>query len=260
MRRKIMNPMDHPALHLHQTDFSIIGETPDWIVLDKPAHLLVYPSKPGGPVTLLDELEQLLVYELATGGQISIINRLDRETSGIVLVAKTREAARVLGKAMDRKQFQKSYHAVAHGWPENDGFEVDAPILRMGEVATSPIYIRRTIHPAGKASLTRFRVLKRFLRGGGKFSLLECQPVTGRTHQIRVHLEHAGYSIVGDKIYGHSGDAYLEFIETGWTSRLAGQLFLDRHALHAAELVWKNERWRAPLPVELVRFINDSVL
>jgi len=245
-------------LRLHQTNFSIIAESPEWIVLDKPAHLLVYPSKPGGPVTLLDELEQLLVFELATGGQISIINRLDRETSGLVMVAKTREAAGILGKAMDRKEFQKSYLAVVHGWPENDEFEVDAPILRMGEVIPSPIYIRQMVHPAGKASLTRFRVLKRFLRGSGRFSLLECQPVTGRTHQIRVHLEHAGFPIVGDKIYGHTGKAYLEFIETGWTPGLEEQLLLNRHALHAAELAWRHEKWRAPLPVELERFINGS--
>jgi 23S rRNA pseudouridine1911/1915/1917 synthase len=77
-----------------QADFEIIGETPDLIAVNKPAGLLVHPTKPGGPRTLWDALKDLLGYEIANGGQVSLINRLDRETSGLVLVAKNASAAR----------------------------------------------------------------------------------------------------------------------------------------------------------------------
>ena len=87
-------PMPLPDQAPREASFRILGETPDLIAVDKPPFLLVHPSKPGGPVTLWDRLRELLAYEIAGGGQVSLINRLDRETSGIVLVAKNATAAR----------------------------------------------------------------------------------------------------------------------------------------------------------------------
>lgn len=78
---------------------------------------MVHPSNPGNPPTLLDGLRQYFAFEIACGGQLAIVTRLDRETSGLVLVSKHRLAARELGKAMERRQFRKIYHAVAWGWP-----------------------------------------------------------------------------------------------------------------------------------------------
>src|SRR5205823_13501757 len=118
-------------------DFKIIDETDDYIVIDKPALLLVHPTKPNGATTLWTQLRQLLAFEIASGGQVSIINRLDRESSGIVLVAKTTMAAREFGLLMQSRQVIKEYHAIVWGWPEWESRMVDAPIIPGGEIATS---------------------------------------------------------------------------------------------------------------------------
>lgn len=238
----------------------MLDETEDWLVVEKPPHLMVHPSVPGNPPTLLDGLEALCAYELACGGRLSLVNRLDRETSGIVLVAKHRAAARKLGMAMERREFRKSYLAVVWGWPEEDAFVVDGPLLRKGEVAASPVWVKQVVHPRGKESRTGFEVLRRFERttsNGSRFALLRCRPLTGRMHQIRVHATHAGHPIVGDKLYGPDERCYLDFIETGWTPELAGVLLLDRQALHAASLGWGERVWTSPLPPDLAGFCGE---
>lgn len=235
----------------------MIDENEDFLVVDKPPHLLVHPSVPGNPPTLLDGLESLCAYEIACGGQLSIVNRLDRETSGIVLVAKHREAARELGIAMAAREFEKAYLALVWGWPEEDEFLIDGPLCRKGEVAPSPVWVKQIVHPEGKACRTRFHVLRRIERetsNGTRFSLLRCEPLTGRMHQIRVHAAHAGFPIVGDKLYGPGEECYLAFIETGWTEELGRRLLLDRQALHAAELGWRGRSWRSPWPPDLQGF------
>jgi 23S rRNA pseudouridine1911/1915/1917 synthase len=233
-------------------EFKIVDETDDYIVIDKPALLLVHPTKPNGATTLWTQLRQLLAFEIASGGQVSIVNRLDRETSGIVLVAKTTTAAREFGLLMQSRQVKKEYHAIVWGWPEWESRMVDAPIIRRGEIAPSKIYLKQTIDRRGAAAATGFRVLKRFRKksaNGQLFSLVKAQPVTGRTHQIRVHLSSLGHPIVGDKIYGPDENCYLRFIETGWTGELAAKLLLERHALHASRLQIDDQRnWSSALP------------
>jgi 23S rRNA pseudouridine1911/1915/1917 synthase len=91
--------------------------------------------------------------------------------------------------------------------------------------------------------------------------LLECEPLTGRTHQIRVHLAFSGHPIVGDKIYGPDENCYLEFIETGWTPALADRLLIDHHALHASSLAFTLETeefaFNSPLPADLQGFLGE---
>jgi 23S rRNA pseudouridine1911/1915/1917 synthase len=233
-------------------DFKIIDEADDYIVVDKPPWLLVHPTKPDGAATLWAELRQLLAFEIASGGQVSIVNRLDRETSGIVLVAKTTAAAREFGLLIQSRQITKEYHAIVWGWPEWETTRVDAPIIRRGEIGASKIYLKQTIHPRGAEAVTDFRVVKRFQKvtpNGKTFSLVKAQPLTGRTHQIRVHLASLGHPIVGDKIYGPNENLYLRFIETGWTDELADKLLFERHALHASRLRLDERRdWSSPLP------------
>jgi len=235
-------------------DFKIIDETDAYIVIDKPPLLLVHPSKPDRTVTLLDELRRLLVFEIANGGQVSIVNRLDRETSGIVLVAKTAAAAREFGLLMQARRIRKEYHAIVWGWPEWDSKVVDAPIIRQGEIASSPIYLKQTIDKRGAQATTKFQVVRRIAKrttNGERFAFIKANSQTGRMHQIRVHLTSTGHPVVGDKIYGPDEHLYLRFIEMGWTAALARELLLDRHALHASRLTIDGERhWRSALPAD----------
>ncbi|HEY0793978.1 MAG TPA: RluA family pseudouridine synthase [Chthoniobacterales bacterium] len=242
--------------------YTLLFENEDFLVLDKAPGLLVHPTKPGPVKTLWHHLRELLAYELVNGGQISLINRLDRETSGVMLVAKKHESARALHLLLQRQQVRKRYSAIVYGWPSSDRFTVDAPLLRQGSVLPSSIWLKRTVHPSGYRATTEFWVRQRFERAEGRFALIEARPLTGRTHQIRTHLAHARHPLVGDKIYGPDETFYLEFIEQDWTPRLQAGLHLRRHALHAAELAFTLEGqsfcFAAPLPPDLAGFMETS--
>src|ERR1043165_8526734 len=249
-------------------DFNIIDETDDYVVVDKPPFLLIHPTKPDGTRTLWQDLRGLFAFEIAAGGQVSIVNRLDRETSGLVLVAKKADVARRFGLLMQRRRLKKEYLAIVCGWPEWESRLVDAALDRQGKHQRSAIWLKQTIHPSGAPAQTELRVVRRFLRAPGrrrpelagrdegaplegscaaeKFSLIRAIPHTGRTHQIRVHLASLGHPIVGDKIYGPDENCYLEFIATGWTPKLERTLFLPRHALHSSCLsISENESWQS---------------
>ncbi len=243
------------------SDFRIIAETADYVVADKPPLLLVHPSKPSAARTLWSELRHLLAFEIANGGQVSIVNRLDRETSGLVLVAKNADAARRFGLMMQNQRIEKEYLAIVCGWPDWDQRVVDAPLARQGAVGESAIWLKQTVHPAGAAAVTELHVECRFTRPsttGERFALLRAKPKTGRTHQIRVHLASVGHPIVGDKIYGPDERLYLRFIETGWTPELEKALLLPRHALHSAFLRAGHESWTSPLPADLRDWIRTD--
>jgi 23S rRNA pseudouridine1911/1915/1917 synthase len=256
-------------------DFKIIDETDDYAVVDKPPFLLIHPTKPDGTRTLWQELRGLFAFEIAAGGQVSIVNRLDRETSGLVLVAKKGDVARRFGLLMQRRQLKKEYLAIVWGWPEWESKIVNAPLVRQGEHQRSAIWLKQTIHPAGAPAKTELHVERRFVRSVGrgrpagaplegmreaeKFSLVRAIPHTGRTHQIRVHLASIGHPIVGDKVYGPDEQLYLRFIETGWTSELERQLLLPRHALHSARLAIEGaHNWTSRLPFDLAEFCNGG--
>ena len=239
--------------------FSIVGETSDCIVVEKPPSLLIHPTKPGHVRTLWGELKQLLAFEIANGGQVSIVNRLDRETSGLVLVAKNAAAARRYGLLMQEHRIAKEYLAIVWGSPDWEEISVDAPLARQGDHIATQIWLKQMIHAAGAEARTDFKVEHRFTGNDGQpFAIVRAVPKTGRTHQIRVHLASLGHPVVGDKIYGPDENCYLEFIETGWTPKLATQLLLPRHALHSAALETEDERWKSPLPPDLAAFCSDG--
>jgi 23S rRNA pseudouridine1911/1915/1917 synthase len=232
--------------------------------VDKPANLLVHPTAPNGPNTLWNELERLFAFEIANGKKISFVNRLDRETSGIILVARSSEAARVLNRLIAQHRFDNRYTAIVFGWPLHDESIVDQPLLRQGIVRSSKIWLKQAIDPSGYPAFTKFRVLERFLRKGERFAIVEAEPKTGRTHQIRVHLAHLGNPIVGDKIYGPDENCYLDFIENDWTPSLAAKLFLPRQALHASGLSFEFEHesyaFHSPPPGDMQDFIDSRSL
>lgn len=239
-------------------NFRVIDESDDWIVVDKPAPLIVHPANNKPEPTLLGGLERLLAYEIQNGACLGIVTRLDRETSGVVLVAKHAGAARELGWIFERREATKEYLAIVSGWPELDAWECAAPIIRAGALGPSAIWVRQVVNPLGRDCLTRFQVERRFEREGRKFSQIRCFPETGRMHQIRVHLASCGFAIVGDKLYSGDGSEYLEWMSKGWTPELEGRLFLPRHALHAAalEIPWlgRTVRWQAELAKDLAEF------
>jgi len=261
-------------------DFKIIDETDDYAVVDKPPFLLIHPTKPDGTRTLWQELRGLFAFEIAAGGQVSIVNRLDRETSGLVLIAKKAEIARRFGLLMQRRQLKKEYLAIVCGWPKWENTLVNAAMDRQGKHRDSAIWLKQMIHPSGAPAQTEFKLERRFVRSAerrarqqparrskgalfesaredGKFSLIRAIPHTGRTHQIRLHLSSIGHPIVGDKIYGPDEQLYLRFIETGWTTELERQLLLPRHALHSARLAIEDEHeWTSPLPRDLAEFMK----
>jgi len=161
-----------PPRSLH---FNLVDETDEYVVVDKPPFLLIHPTKPNGGATLWKELRELLAFEIAGGGQVSIVNRLDRETSGLVLVAKTAAAARRFGLLMQRQQVKKEYLAIVWGWPEWERYCVDAPLDRQGKHQESAIWLKQMIHPSGAPAQTEFFVERCFTR-----SILAPSPVASR--------------------------------------------------------------------------------
>ena len=247
----------------NQVEFQILGETEDFLAVNKPAGLLTHPTKPHGPRTLWHELCALLGYELAIGGQVSLVNRLDRETSGVLLVAKTSEAARAAGIAMQNGRIEKEYLALVFGWPDWNEMIIDAAIARRGEVAQSEVWVERVVNPRGARAITRVQVDERLeLPGHRRFSLLKAWPETGRTHQVRVHLSHIGFPILGDKIYARGSRHYLDFIVHGWTKEMESEIWLSRHALHSSSLRidfgGQKLEWSSPMPLDLARVIALS--
>jgi len=247
-------------LFASQAALPILSEDAEFLAVNKPAGLLVHPTRPGGSRTLWDELRGLLAFELATGGHVGIVNRLDRETSGVVVVAKTREAAALAGEALARREARKQYLALAFGTGGMCDFRIEAPLRRRGEFETSEVYLEQAVHPLGAPATTNFRRLGEGRLEDRRVTLFLAAPETGRTHQIRVHLAHAGFPVVGDKLYAGGSGAYLEFVREGWTPCLQSVLLHPRHALHCLRMSLCGRQFTAPLPEDFLDLLKRSGL
>jgi 23S rRNA pseudouridine1911/1915/1917 synthase len=190
-----------------------------------------------------------------------LCHRLDLETSGVLLVAKTDAVAAEMGRQMRRRETLKEYLAIVHGRVKDDEFVIDAPI---GKHPASLIGNRRAVVPDGVASKTGVKVEKRFVRDREDFTLVRCRLYTGRRHQIRCHLHHAGYPIVGDKVYGLDEEFFLAYYEERLNAEVLGRLMLPRQALHAARLVVMHPKKKTPLeivaglPEDLKAFVGSG--
>lgn len=191
------------------------------LAVNKPAGLLVHPS--GG--TFVWSLVTLL--RLARPeAKLHLVHRLDRDTSGVVVLAKDPEANRLLKEAFQQQATDKVYWAVCRGRPGWDTLLVEAPI---GDDPRSRVRVRMGARPDGMAARTRFFVLARW----HDRALIAAHPRTGRTHQIRLHLEHAGFPILGDRLYGQPDEVFLHTLDHGMDAWALERLGWPRHALHA---------------------------
>jgi 23S rRNA pseudouridine1911/1915/1917 synthase len=219
-----------PAL---QNGKQVVFEDERLLVINKPAGLVCHPTKGDAWSSLISRVRLYL----GESGQPHLINRLDRETSGLVLVAKTQDAALSLRRLWETGQVQKRYVAIVHGAVEKADGSIDAPL---GRDTLSRVAIKDCVRPDGAPSVTIYRKLSDFERDGQPYSLLQVVPRTGRKHQIRIHLAHLGHPIVGDKLYGADEQYYLDFVEGRLTEAQRCKLLLPNHALHAGQVSFRS--------------------
>ena len=250
-----------------EVDLHAAGPIPGLTVLFEDECLLAVDKPPGIPVhpggrlledTVITRLRAR--FQSASGDEPPIVpklcHRIDLETSGVLLVAKSDAVAAEMGRQMRRRETIKEYQALVHGVVEADDFVVDEPI---GDHPASLIGNRRGVIPDGSPSKTGVTVERRFTN----FTLVRCRLFTGRRHQIRCHLHHAGFPVVGDKVYGLDEEFFLAYYEGRLDDDMRRRLLLPRQALHAARLVVTHPKKKtpleitAPLPPDLQRFVDS---
>jgi 23S rRNA pseudouridine1911/1915/1917 synthase len=215
----------------------IVHEDAALIVVDKPAGLVVHPGAGQPDRTLMNAL---LAHspQLAAVPRAGIVHRLDKDTSGLLVVAKTVEAQAHLAEQLASRSVRRVYLALVQGDPPASG-RIDAPVGRDARART-----RMAVTHRGKPARTAYRVLERF----GRAALVECRLETGRTHQIRVHFQHIRHPLVGDAVYRRGTRHGIAF---------------PRQALHASELSLKHPKtgeilsWKAPLPRDMKKLLEE---
>ena len=223
----------------------VVYEDDDLAVINKPAGMMVHAGAGAtederNRGTLVNALLHRFSALSEVGGELrpGIVHRLDKETSGLIVVAKNDEAHRRLAKQFSTRKVKKTYIALVHGWPKQDRGTIDASISR-DLVRRTRMTTRRL---SGREAITHYAVQKRIESAYGKFALLEVQIDTGRTHQIRVHLSSIGHPVVGDTLYGAPHEIKSK----------TGKVALARNFLHAAAI-----RFDHPGTEEALSFTRD---
>lgn len=220
---------------LEKGDIDIIYEDDDIVAVNKSPFMVVHPTRSYLTGTLLNYME-CWFREHGIFERVRFISRLDRDTSGILLIAKNRYAHHRMSQAHQGLSMQKKYVALIEGRMETKQGTIDVPIGKREEES-----IRREVMEEGQSAITKYKVLKE----GEKFSLIELTPVTGRTHQLRCHMAHIGYPLIGDSLYGGNME------------------YMNRQALHSVELEFFSPRkeekiyLKAKLPQDMQELVNQ---
>lgn len=226
-------------------DPKIIFEDKEILVLDKPSGWIVNEAATTKGQNVLQSWLSKLDYPLAKSREYrsGIVHRLDKETSGIILIAKTESVFRVLQQQFKDREVDKTYVALAHGKVTPKEGKITAPVGRLPWRRD-----RFGVLPGGREATTQYQVIKDYSLNGKDYSLLELYPATGRTHQIRIHLKYLGHPIVGDEFYAGRKTARHD---RTWCPRLF---------LHAAKISFKDpsggtKTFTSALPEELQKLL-----
>ena len=239
----------------------IVYEDDELAVVNKPAGMMVHAGAGAtddarNRGTLVNALLHHAKKLSQVGGELrpGIVHRLDRQTSGLMVVAKNDAAHRKLAEQFSGRQVKKTYIALVHGWMKRPNGTIEAAISRDRLRRTRMTTRARS----GREAVSHYKVLKKIESLWGKFSLVEVQIETGRTHQIRVHMASIGHPVVGDTLYGAPRELRLSVAKN-----LQTRASLDRNFLHAAKLELKHPRTGKPLkfegalPAELQMFLEN---
>jgi len=214
----------------------IIYEDDDLLVVNKPPYIVVHPTRSHQDDTIANGLAYYFKKN-NINRKVRFVNRLDMNTSGIVIIAKNPYVHNQLGKQLKSNSVEKFYYAIVEGLMTEKKGRIKAPIARL-----NPEDIVRVVHPSGKECITEFIAEKKF----NNMTLVKLKLITGRTHQIRVHLKHIGHPIVGDTLYGNKS------------------IFIDRQALHCYKMKLnhpitnKELIIKCPVPADMKRIIADE--
>ncbi len=233
----------------------ILHEDDDILVINKPAGLPCVPERHGIGETVLSQLADMSRH--TAGCPLRIVHRIDRDTSGVLVVAKTVEAQRALTAQFVARTVAKTYVALVRGAPDEPAGRIDAPIGEMrGEL------VRVCVNPKrGKPAVTEWELIERF----AGYALLRCRPLTGRQHQIRLHLQLAGMPLAVDTLYGGSEALMLSTFKADYnpSRRHEERPLIGRLSLHAETIEFEHPstgermRWEAPLPKDFRAALNQ---
>ncbi len=223
---------------VQDVDIPVLYEDDHLLIVNKPPDMAVHSTNPWGKNDLIQQLRRQRDCR-----ELYLAHRIDRETSGIVVITKTTDASRRMGEAFVGRDIEKEYTAIVFGELKDEKGSIELPICRD---ENSIVKIKMTAREGrGAPSKTEFEVLSRH----NGFTMVRAMPKTGRQHQIRVHFAAIGHPLVGDKIYKDER-LFLEFIQNDFTEEMRRELLLPRHALHASRISFKHPVTGTMLDIE----------